>query len=302
VTPWEIPICQYIREHSLDRATVSELLTSALDLELGRQDRGAEMRVTGILKQMGWNKSDRRVMLNGIKRWVWLAPKEPTNPPNQPTDQPTDQPDQPFIEVSPEVSPTSNDHISMASDFLDQPAQPFTPTFSESGAKKIEGSSDEENFYASSKESLEIGWSIDEVSPALNDHVSMAAAIAQPLEKLSHQLPQGAISVDSDNAIAPAVANMEESPLKGWHECYQANPYPNPKSDNIQSSHKRSLAIRKAYRAAKTKADLSALRVENGGKYSAKEIMWVSNWLRRSFPAEFSFMQATAKIDQPRLC
>jgi hypothetical protein len=79
-------------------------------------------------------------------------------------------------------------------------------------------------------------------------------------------------------------------------------PYPNPKSDNVRSSQKRALAIRQAYRAARTKEDLSALHRENGGEFSQDELNWVYNWLKIFFKAEFSHVQMTAKISQPGLC
>jgi hypothetical protein len=84
-------------------------------------------------------------------------------------------------------------------------------------------------------------------------------------------------------------------------EYFQKKPYPNPKSDNVRSSQKRALAIRMAYRAAKTKEDLSVLQRENGGDFSQDELVWVYNWLKKFFRAEYNYVQATAKISQPGL-
>jgi type IV secretory pathway VirB10-like protein len=89
--------------------------------------------------------------------------------------------------------------------------------------------------------------------------------------------------------------------LKIWEACCQTKPYPNPKSDNVRSSQKRALAIRQAYRAARTKEDLSALHRENGGEFSQDELTWVYNWLKIFFKTEFSHVQMTAKISQPGL-
>jgi putative DNA primase/helicase len=96
----------------------------------------------------------------------------------------------------------------------------------------------------------------------------------------------------------PAVATDE---LEGWmeyHQCRTKKPYPNPNSDDIRSSQKRSLEIRYAFRVAKTKKDLSALLRENGGKFSKEEIVWVYNWLKHFFRSEFDYVKATSKIDQ----
>lgn len=97
------------------------------------------------------------------------------------------------------------------------------------------------------------------------------------------------------------VTDSADVALEGWEECHTRKPYPNPKSDNVRASQKRALAIRDAYRAAKTKEDLAALRRESGGKFSKDELLWVTNWLKKFFRAEFNQMQATAKISQPEL-
>jgi putative DNA primase/helicase len=89
--------------------------------------------------------------------------------------------------------------------------------------------------------------------------------------------------------------------LHGWENYHAFRAYPNPNSDNVRSSQKRALDVREAYRAAKTKEDLSALRKDNGGKFSQQELTWVSNWLKKWFPTEYRYIQATAKISQPSL-
>jgi predicted P-loop ATPase len=175
--PWETPIQAYLNEHHLDRVTVSELLTRATELEVSRQTRGDEMRVTGILKQMGWNKSDKRVTINGVKRYVWVAPNEPTNPPTNPID----QPDQPFIEVSPEVGQGSSDAISVVPEPIDQPDQPFCPTFRETEPKNVKSSEEGANFYSQFPESLEKGWSSGGNEQASNSDISTVVTIDQPL-------------------------------------------------------------------------------------------------------------------------
>jgi hypothetical protein len=81
-------------------------------------------------------------------------------------------------------------------------------------------------------------------------------------------------------------------------EYHQRKPYPNPKSDNVRSSQKRALAIRQAYRIAKTKEDLSALRRENSGEFSQDELGWVLNWLKKFFKVEYNHVQTTANISQ----
>jgi len=116
----------------------------------------------------------------------------------------------------------------------------------------------------------------------------------------SHPAPVSipAVTNPSPNPSQPATSDDE---LKGWGEYHQRKPYPNPKSDNVRSSQKRALAIRQAYRAARTKEDLSALHREKGGEFSQDELNWVYNWLKIFFKAEFNHVQMTAKISQPGL-
>jgi type IV secretory pathway VirB10-like protein len=128
-------------------------------------------------------------------------------------------------------------------------------------------------------------------------------AVTNPSPNPSHSSHSAPISVPavtnpSPNPSQPATSDDE---LKGWGEYHQRKPYPNPKSDNVRSSQKRSLAIRQAYRAARTKEDLSALHRELGGKFSEDELNWVYNWLKIFFKAEHSHVQMTAKVSQPGL-
>jgi len=116
----------------------------------------------------------------------------------------------------------------------------------------------------------------------------------------SHPAPISipAVTNPSPNPSQPATPDDE---LKCWEAYNQRKPYPNPKSDNVRSSQKRALAIRQAYRAARTKEDLSALHRELGGEFSQDELNWVYNWLKIFFKAEFNHVQMTAKISQPGL-
>jgi hypothetical protein len=89
---------------------------------------------------------------------------------------------------------------------------------------------------------------------------------------------------------------------QAWEE-FNRNykPYPNPKSDNDRASQKRVSKIREAVQGARTKEDLSSLRRENGGEFSADELLWVQNFLKALFPSEYAHLMATTKISQPSL-
>lgn len=86
-------------------------------------------------------------------------------------------------------------------------------------------------------------------------------------------------------AIASAPSPFEKLPeLYGWDEYHSYRPYPNPKSNSINTRRQRALKIREAVRAAGTKQDLSALRRENGGDFSVDELLWVLALAQELFP------------------
>jgi putative DNA primase/helicase len=108
--------------------------------------------------------------------------------------------------------------------------------------------SQEKNEIATSEK---ISSSYGEESEENPSHSSHPAPISIP-----------AVTNPSPNPSQPATPDDE---LKCWEAYNQRKPYPNPKSDNVRSSQKRALAIRQAYRAARTKEDLSALHRRMGG-------------------------------------
>jgi len=88
-----------------------------------------------------------------------------------------------------------------------------------------------------------------------------------------------------EDAIAPTPTPLENPrELHGWDELHSARPYPNPKSNSINTRRQRALKIREAIRAAGTKEDLSALRCENGGDFSVDELLWVLALAQELFP------------------
>lgn len=70
--PWQDAIEKYLENR--DEVTISELLDQVIQLELGRQDRATQLRVADTLRQLGWQKGNRRVA--GRQRRVWLRPSD----------------------------------------------------------------------------------------------------------------------------------------------------------------------------------------------------------------------------------
>jgi predicted P-loop ATPase len=62
--PWFEAIASYCG--CKDRVTTSEILDRVLKIELGKQDKASQMRVTEVLRAIGWHKKPS----NGIKFWV----------------------------------------------------------------------------------------------------------------------------------------------------------------------------------------------------------------------------------------
>lgn len=110
--PWETPVLNYVE--GKDRISVDDVLTHALNIDLDRQDRSAQMRVANLLKANSWTTS--REVVQGRRRRFWYSPsfnkygcpgcpedsekdaavegQPPGQPPGQPTGQPQNSLDQ----------------------------------------------------------------------------------------------------------------------------------------------------------------------------------------------------------------
>ncbi len=67
---WRQPVIDYVQ--TLPEVTVSDVLHKGLGLPRDRQNRGSEMRVTAILKGLGWML--HRYQSNGHRVSAWFAP------------------------------------------------------------------------------------------------------------------------------------------------------------------------------------------------------------------------------------
>ena len=68
--PWESRVEAHLIEWRLDEVTTGEILTNCLEIEVGHQSRGHEMRVADCLKRLGWQSI--RKMYRGKRRRVWI--------------------------------------------------------------------------------------------------------------------------------------------------------------------------------------------------------------------------------------
>ncbi|MEM7773369.1 MAG: VapE domain-containing protein, partial [Cyanobacteria bacterium P01_A01_bin.37] len=87
--PWLGRIMNYLRDNHIDEVTIAELLSQALEIEVGNQSKRDEMRVSDVLKSISWTST--RKSFRGIRRRVWVSPAydstfevgHPTQPPNE---------------------------------------------------------------------------------------------------------------------------------------------------------------------------------------------------------------------------
>ena len=67
---WESAISNYL--DSRQQVSITEILTSVFDYELGKIDRSSQMRVSNILTSVGWKKVGRK-QHQGKRQIVWQA-------------------------------------------------------------------------------------------------------------------------------------------------------------------------------------------------------------------------------------
>lgn len=69
---WQDNVARYLHNSARWEVTVSEIMSSALLIEVGKHSRQDQMRVADILKSLGWSSTRKRV--DGISRHVWMRP------------------------------------------------------------------------------------------------------------------------------------------------------------------------------------------------------------------------------------
>lgn len=68
--PWEGPVLSYIA--GKEQVSAAEILSEAIHLDIDRQDRASQMRVTNLLKANGWTTS--RKVVQGQRLRFWFSP------------------------------------------------------------------------------------------------------------------------------------------------------------------------------------------------------------------------------------
>jgi predicted P-loop ATPase len=66
---WEVDVLSYLQNKSI--CTISELLTKAIQIELAKQNRAEQMRLSDILRRNGWVKASKQKRIEGKPQWYW---------------------------------------------------------------------------------------------------------------------------------------------------------------------------------------------------------------------------------------
>jgi len=75
--PWANAVEAYLAELLTEEVTTERILDHCIKLDLEKQDKRAQMRVAGIMKQLGWEQTRRRV--HGVRLRVWTRSEDIKN-------------------------------------------------------------------------------------------------------------------------------------------------------------------------------------------------------------------------------
>jgi predicted P-loop ATPase len=121
---WEVVVLNYLQNKSI--CTVSELFTHAIQIELAKQGKAEQMRLSDILRRNGWVRSKKRI--EGKSQWSWekmIIEVGTLSNPYCTTISNSAFP--PSSEVGTEVGTPSSPYNTMISDVLFPPVPTFLP-------------------------------------------------------------------------------------------------------------------------------------------------------------------------------
>jgi predicted P-loop ATPase len=121
---WEVVVLNYLQNKSI--CTVSELFTHAIQIELAKQGKAEQMRLSDILRRNGWVRSKKRI--EGKPQWSWekmiVEVGTHSNPYCTTISNSVFPPDG---KVGTEVGTPSNPYEAVTSDVLFPPVPTFLP-------------------------------------------------------------------------------------------------------------------------------------------------------------------------------
>lgn len=283
---WEIPLSHYLQGRNM--VTIFDLLTQALDFDAARIGKRDEMRVSSILRTLGWQKT--LATYQGKRQKVWVMPDPPL------TDPPQDPPS--FLEVD----LGGNQVLASFTAISDPPDPPINQSFSNSLEHPLRDEDVLSNEPKFAPETLEVDLQdkmltpqdVDPLDPPLHTpratlEVDLGGNQPQtvvpegvelvdpPLNPLSATL-----EVDLGGNQSQTVVPQEVDPLDPPKETLSStskvvridySTYPHRTSDNLRAKEKRANKCREAMLACSNQGELAQFKANAG--FSDNENKWV---------------------------
>jgi predicted P-loop ATPase len=121
---WEVDVLSYLQDKFT--CTVSELLTKVIQIELAKQGKAEQMRLSDILRRNGWVRTKKRI--DGKSQWSWEKLVTEVGTPSNPCPTTTlDTVFPPNSEVGTEVGTPSNPCPTTILDTVFPPVPTFLP-------------------------------------------------------------------------------------------------------------------------------------------------------------------------------
>jgi predicted P-loop ATPase len=128
---WEVAILNNLQDKSI--CTISDLLTKAIGLELPKQNKGEQMRVSNILRRNGWTRVQKQI--DNTRQWLWQKVRQEVMHPSNPLH--TAASEESGKKVMQEVMHPSKTLPVKVSDKNASPASPFLTKFLKKQEKSL---------------------------------------------------------------------------------------------------------------------------------------------------------------------
>jgi hypothetical protein len=262
---WEIPLSHYLQGRNM--VTIFDLLTQALDFEAARIGKRDEMRVSSILRTLGWQKT--LATYQGKRQKVWVMPDPPlTDPPL--TDPPlTDPPHDPpsFLEVD----LGRNQVLASFTGISDPPDPPINQSFSNSLEHPLRDEDVLSNEPKFEPETLEVDLQDKMVTPQDVDP-------CDPPQYTPRATSEVDLGGNQSQTVVPQEVELVDPPLKILSSTSKVvridySTYPHRTSDNLRAKEKRANKCREAMLACSNQGELAQFKANAG--FSDNEIKWV---------------------------
>lgn len=243
---WDEPIDFFLNEPGRTKTTVFEVASICLKIPESQIDKRVQMRITQVLKSLGWEKEKRITRTNTGRKQYWI-PGQPTPDPNDPVVimQSMSQCNSASNSgggvdgvVSTDMSVSQNPentyvHLSLSSSYSDvsegvistdmsgsNHCQIGDTAFSSQNTPNFGGNSDQENISPGISQNQEIGSVIEEQSPQIppgtgfGDVLTPATTLISSLEDVA---AKGSYNDQARNTYSPMWGMSEDDRNHIWN-------------------------------------------------------------------------------------